>query len=178
MEEEQLWFAMRDQHRGLSSQYMYEHLASQGFETYTPTVKKSKLVKGHAVIVEIPYIRDLFFIHGTFSEIKAIMNPFCHFQFRYRTGVSPATPIVVPKKEMDDFIRVNQNSDSPEFISPDSIPADVRNRKIRVVGGPLDGVQGMLKTVRGSKFKTLYVELPGIMAISAVSQFDFIQFED
>ena len=50
MEEEQLWFAMRDQHRGLSSQYMYEHLAAQGFETYTPTVKKSKLVKGHAVI--------------------------------------------------------------------------------------------------------------------------------
>ena len=30
MEEEQLWFAMRDQHRGLSSQYMYEHLAAQG----------------------------------------------------------------------------------------------------------------------------------------------------
>ena len=106
------------------------------------------------------------------------MNPYCHFQFRYRIGVSPATPIVVPGKEMDDFIRVNQNSDSPEFISPDSIPSDVRNRKIRVVGGPLDGVQGMLKTVRGSKFKTLYVELPGIMAVSAVSQFDFIQFDD
>ena len=85
---------------------------------------------------------------------------------------------MIPNKEMDDFIRVNQNSDSPEFISPDSIPSDVRNRKIRVVGGPLDGVQGMLKTVRGSKFKTLYVELPGIMAVSAVSQFDYIQFED
>ena len=178
MEEEQLWFAMREQHRGLSKQYMYEHLAAQGIETYTPIVKKSKIVKGHAVIVEMPYIRDLFFIHATLSQVKAIMTPYCHFQFRYRTGVSPATPIVVPKKEMDDFISVNQNSDSPGFISPDSIPADVRNRKIRVVGGPLDGVQGMLKTVRGSKFKTLYVELPGIMAVSAVSQFDFIQFED
>ena len=98
MEEEQLWFAMRDQHRGLSKQYMYEHLAAQGIETYTPTVKKSKIVKGHAVIVEMPYIRDLFFIHATFSEIKAIMNPYCHFQFRYRTGVSPATPIVVPDR--------------------------------------------------------------------------------
>ena len=175
MEEEQLWFAMRDQHRGLSNQYMYEHLASQGFETYTPTVKKRKIIKGHAVIVEKPYIRDLFFIHATLSQVKAIMTPYCHFQFRYRIGVSPATPIVVPCKEMDDFIRVNQNSDSPEFISPDSIPADVRNRKIRVVGGPLDGVQGMLKKVRGSKYKTLYVELPGIMAISTVSQFDYIQ---
>ena len=128
--------------------------------------------------MEKPYIRDLFFIHATLSQVKAIMTPYCHFQFRYRIGVSPATPIVVPGKEMDDFIRVNQNSDSPEFISPDSIPSDVRNRKIRVVGGPLDGVQGMLKTVRGSKFKTLYVELPGIMAVSAVSQFDYIQFED
>ena len=178
MEEEQQWFVMRDLHRGPANQYIYERLSSQGFETYTPTVKKRKIVKGHAVIVEKPYIRDLFFIHATLSQVKAIMTPYCHFQFRYRIGVSPATPIVVPAKEMDDFIRVNQNSDSPEFISPDSIPSDVRNRKIRVVGGPLDGVQGMLKTVRGSKFKTLYVELPGIMAVSAVSQFDFIQFDD
>ena len=30
MEAEQLWFVMRDQHRGPSSQYMYEHLAAQG----------------------------------------------------------------------------------------------------------------------------------------------------
>ena len=178
MEETQQWFVMRDLCRGLANQYTYEKLASQGIETFAPTVARRKTVRGKIVIVKRPYIRDLFFIHGTFSEIKAIMNPFCHFQFRYRIGVSPATPIVIPCKEMDDFIRVNQNSDSPEFISPDSIPSDVRNRKIRVVGGPLDGVQGMLKTVRGSKFKTLYVELPGIMAISAVSQFDFIQFED
>lgn len=178
MEEEQLWFAMRDLHRGPTGQYLYERLAEKGFETFTPTVKKSKLVKGHAVIVEKPYIRDLFFIHGTLSQVKAILNPYCYFQFRFRLGVSPATPIVVPGKQMDDFIRVNQNSESPEFISPDSIPSDVRNRKIRVLGGPLDGVQGMLKTVRGSKFKTLYVELPGLMAVSTVSQFDFIQFED
>ena len=83
--------------------------------------------------------------------------------------------MVVPDTAMEDFIRVNRESDSPEFISPESIPSDARHRKIRVLGGPLDGVEGMLKTVRGSKFKTLYVELPGIMAISTVSQFDYIQ---
>lgn len=175
MEEEQQWFVMRDLHRGPANQYIYERLSSQGFETYSPTVKKRKLVNGRAIIIECPYIRDLFFIHSTVSQVKAVMDPYCYFQFRYRLGVSPPTPIVVPHKEMDDFIRVNQNSDSPEFISSDSIPSDVRNRKIRVVGGPLDGVEGMLKTVRGSKFKTLYVELPGIMTISTVSKFDFIQ---
>lgn len=72
MEEEQLWFAMRDQHRGLSNQYMYEHLASQGFETYTPTVKKRKIIKGHAVIVEKPYIRD------HYCPLKSINNSLKH----------------------------------------------------------------------------------------------------
>lgn len=175
MEENQQWFVMRDLHRGPANQYVYEQLASNGFETYTPLVKSHKLVHGKAIIVERPYIRDLFFIHGLHSRIVSSMSPACGYQFRYRHGVSPAAPIVVPDKAMNDFIRINSVSTSPEFISPDSIPSDARNRKIRVLGGPLDGVEGMLKTVRGSKFKTLYVELPGIMVISTVSQFDYIQ---
>ena len=175
MEEKQQWFVMRDLHRGPANQYVYEQLAPNGFETYTPLVKSHKLVHGKAIIVERPYIRDLFVIHGLHSRIVSSMSPACRFQFRYRLGVSPASPLVVPDTAMEDFIRVNRESDSPEFISPESIPSDARNRKIRVLGGPLDGVEGMLKTVRGSKFKTLYVELPGIMAISTVSQFDYIQ---
>ena len=92
--------------------------------------------------------------------------------------MSPPAPIVVPTKEMENFIRVVTESESPEYIPSESIPRDVRNRLIRVVGGPLDGVEGMLKTIRGSKYKSLYVELPGIMAISTVSQFDYIQLLD
>lgn len=175
MEEKQQWFVMRDLHRGPAKQYIYEKLSSEGFETYSPLVKSRKLVHGKAVIVERPFIRDLFFIHAFHSQIVSYMTPTCRFQFRYRLGVSPAAPLVVPDNAMQDFIRVNKESTAPEFISSESIPSDARHHLIRVVGGPLDGVEGMLKKVRGSKYKTLYVELPGIMAISTVSQFDYIQ---
>ena len=178
MEETQQWFVMRDLGRGLANQYTYEKLASQGIETFAPTVARRKTVRGKVVIVKRPYIRDLFFIHSTFSELQSAMTPGCRFQFRYRLGVSPPAPIVVPTKVMEDFIRVVTESESPEYIPSESIPRDVRNRLIRVVGGPLDGVEGMLKTIRGSKYKSLYVELPGIMAISTVSQFDYIQLLD
>ena len=89
MEETQQWFVMRDLCRGLANQYTYEKLASQGFETFAPTVARRKTVRGKIVIVKCPYIRDLFFIHSTFSELQSVMTPGCRFQFRYRFGVRP-----------------------------------------------------------------------------------------
>ena len=49
MEETQQWFVMRDLCRGLANQYTYEKLASQGFETFAPTVARRKTVRGHVV---------------------------------------------------------------------------------------------------------------------------------
>ena len=169
------WFVMRDLHRGISHTFMYKELSSQGFETYTPLVKSRVLRQGKAIIVERPYIRDLFFIHSSQTLVEACITSTSRCQFRYRLGVRPASPIVVPDNVMENFIRVNTESESPDFLAPSDIPDDVRNRRVRVVGGPLDGVEGMLKSVRGSKYKTLYVELPGIMAISTVCKFDYIQ---
>ncbi|MGM9733143.1 MAG: transcriptional regulator [Prevotella sp.] len=178
MDEKKQWFVMRDLHRGASVKYMYEELASQGYETYTPTVKIPVKRKLKTVIVDRPYIRDLFFLRSLRSVVEPLITPYSGFQYRYRLGVSPPAPLVVPDKAMDDFIRVNRDGDSPSFIPSEDIPKDSRNRRIRVLGGPLDGVEGLLKTVRGSKFKTLYVELPGVMAVSVVCKFDYIQLLD
>ena len=52
MEETQQWFVMRDLGRGLANQYTYAKLASQGFETFAPTVARRKTVRGKVVIIK------------------------------------------------------------------------------------------------------------------------------
>ena len=49
------------------------------------------------------------------------------------------------------------------------------NRKIRIVGGPLDGYEGTLQTVRGSKVKRLLVELPGLLSVAVEVEPEYIQ---
>ena len=51
----------------------------------------------------------------------------------------------------------------------------MRNRKIRIVGGHLDGYTGTLVTTRGSKTKRLLVELPMILAASVEVEAEYIQ---
>jgi len=51
-------------------------------------------------------------------------------------------------------------------------------RRIRIVGGPLDGYEGTLLTTRGSKVKRLLVEIPHLLAAGVEVNPDFIQLVD
>ena len=48
-------------------------------------------------------------------------------------------------------------------------------RKIRIIGGKLDGYIGTLLTTRGSKHKRLLVKLPMFLAASVEVEPEFIQ---
>lgn len=178
MEPKKEWFVMRDLHRGHRAELSYQLLASKGYETYTPTVKTPvKDRNGKARIEARPYLPDLFFLNAERSELNVLTNTVKRsFQFRYQYGVRPATPIVVPDKQMHDFIRANRESDDTKFLAVDEIPLKARNCPIRIIGGPLDGVEGMLMGVRGTRRKRLVIELPHFLAIGVYVEDEYIQF--
>ena len=51
----------------------------------------------------------------------------------------------------------------------------MRNRRIRIIGGNLDGYEGSLITTRGSKVKRLLVEIPMLLAATVEVETEFIQ---
>ena len=74
--------------------------------------------------------------------------------------------MVVPDADMERFIRVVGHSEEPRYYLPEEITDAMRSRRIRIVGGPLDGYEGLLLSVRGSKVKRLMVELPGFLTVA------------
>ena len=48
-------------------------------------------------------------------------------------------------------------------------------RRIRIVGGPLDGYEGSLITTRGSRVKRLLVELPRLLAVGVEVSPEYVQ---
>lgn len=48
-------------------------------------------------------------------------------------------------------------------------------RNIRMIGGALDGYEGKLQTIRGSKTKHLIIILPSLLAVSVEINDEYIE---
>lgn len=64
---------------------------------------------------------------------------------------------------------------SSKYYRPEEITPAMRNRRIRIIGGPLHGYEGSLVTVRGTTVKRLLVELPMLLAAAVEVEPEFIQ---
>ena len=174
IENELHWFAMRDlkrRHAKLPAYKMFENLKVQCF---TPMVHRLVVVGGKRVDQEVPFMQDLLFVKDTREHLDAIVESTPKLQYRYKLGVQH-TPIIVPAADMERFIKAVKASDNPKFYSPDEVTPEMRNRKIRIIGGQLDGYMGTLVTTRGSKTKRLLVELPTLLAASIEVEAEYIQ---
>lgn len=83
--------------------------------------------------------------------------------------------MVVPDADMDRFMQAVAATPSPRYYLPSEITPQMYSRRIRIVGGLLDGQEGTLVTTRGSKVKRLLVELPGILAVSVEVSPEYIR---
>ncbi len=83
--------------------------------------------------------------------------------------------MIVPDTDMERFMLAVKSTESPRFYSPDEIVPEMYGRKIRILGGPLDGYEGYLLTTRGSRVKRLLVELKDFLAVGVEVNPEYIQ---
>ena len=168
------WFAMRDlkrRHAKLPAYKLFENLKVSYF---TPMVHRLVVVNGKRVDQEVPFMPDLLFVKDTREHLDLIVESTEKLQYRYKIGVQHA-PIIVPSAEMERFIYAVESSENPKFYSLNEVTPEMVNRKIRIIGGKLDGYTGTLVTTRGSKVKRLLVELPSLLAASVEVEAEYIQ---
>lgn len=168
------WFVMRDLKRTNAKQPAYRLLAEQQVEVFTPMKWTLVTSKGKKVRKEVPFLQDLVFVHDTREKIDPIVAkcPTLQYRFLRKTYRKPMT---VSTSEMERFIHAVSNSESPRYYLPEEITPDMYSRKIRIVGGPLDGYEGCLLTMRGSKVKRLLVELPNLLTAGVEVSPEYIQ---
>ncbi|MCD8235716.1 MAG: UpxY family transcription antiterminator [Prevotellaceae bacterium] len=168
------WFVMRDLKRTNAKQPAYRLLAEQQIEVFTPMKWTLVTSRGKKVRKEVPFLQDLVFVHDTREKIDPIVAkcPTLQYRFLRKTYRKPMT---VPTSEMERFIHAVISSESPRYYLPEEITPEMYRRKIRIVGGPLDGYEGSLLTMRGSKVKRLLVELPNLLTAGVEVSPEYIQ---
>ena len=83
--------------------------------------------------------------------------------------------MTVSNEEMDRFIYAVETSNAPVYFSPDEVTIAMLGRRVRIFGGPLNGYEGNLLAIRGSKQKRLLIDLCGILYAAVEVNPDFIQ---
>ena len=174
MDDDTQWYAMRDLTRPNAKVSAYEKLNAKGIRCFTPMVKKQVKLRGDTVLIDAPYMRDLLFAYGTREAIDPLTAPGMRLQYRYVRG-GYMEPMTVRKADMENFIRAVQSTISARYYRPEEITPAMRNRKIRIIGGPLNGLAGTLVTIRGTRVKRLLVEIPTLLAAAVEVEPEYIQ---
>lgn len=172
---EKLWYAMRDLKRANALLPAYKQLAEAGMEVFSPMTTRFSTKEGKRIKVEAPVMRDLLFVKESRQNLDPIVAKTPTLQYRFKKGGKQGEPIIIPSEDMEQFIRAVQASNNPKFYSAEEITPLMCGRKIRMVGGTLDGYEGTLQTVRGSKTKHLIITLPSLLAVSVDINDEFVE---
>ena len=168
------WYVMRDLKRANALYPAYKMLQDMGIEVYTPLKWQLTVRQGRKVRKQVPVMQDLLFVHDKRSNIDPRVRKTPTLQYRFLRN-RYCEPMVVREREMERFIHAINNSDSVRYYRADEISSDMHGRQIRIVGGPLDGYEGKLVTVRGSKVRRLMVVLPDLLTAAVEVSPDYIQ---
>lgn len=174
-DEAKRWFVMRDLKRGNAKNPAYKMLQYLKFEVFTPMKWHVVTRNGEKIREEIPVMPDLLFVHSNREDLDPIVEKTETLQYRFlhKTWREPMT---VREFDMGRFIHAVNSSESAKYYLPDELASEMYNKKIRIIGGNLDGYEGKLLTVRGSKTKRLLVELPGVLAAGVEVSPKYITF--
>lgn len=168
------WFVMRDLKRSNAKQPAYKLLNELSIKCFTPMVWKVAVSKGKRILKKVPFMQDLLFVYDSRRVLDPIVERIATLQYRFVKG-GKRMPMTVRTEDMDRFIKAVSTIEHPNFYTPEEIKPSMIGKKVRIVGGPLDGYVGNLQKVQGSKVKHLFVELPNVLTAAVEVDPEYIQ---
>lgn len=172
MGEQSAWYVMRFLYNHRSN--TRERLATAGIETFIPMRQEIRNVRGRKVRINVPVIRSLLFVRSTPAALAPYLETDNYFQFQYRRGGRRAEPLIVPDDQMEQFVRAVEQAARPLYFTPRELDI-ARGTRVRVLGGPFDGMEGVFLKVKGARSKRLVIELPDTLAVAVEIAPDLVE---
>lgn len=170
------WFVMRDLTRANTTRPAWKELTEAGFRVFTPLVWKVRSRGGRTERYKAPAIHDLLFVESDRTRLDEEVSRRLTLQYRFVRGGSYGEAMTVGDTEMERFIKATSHTDDPKYFLPSELTQSMIGRKVKIVGGPLDGFSGHLLSIKGMRTRRLIVELPGMLASAVEVSPDYIQF--
>lgn len=166
MEAPYQWFAMRATYK--REFIAQEYLQSKGFEVFLPLKTVLKVVRGIKKKVTVPAINSLIFVFAKKDELQQAKWGVEYLQYITRREDGRNVPIIVPQRQMEQFINVVQDDTIDKtFFAPGEVDLSA-GTKVRVHGGPFDGYEGVLLKVKGKRKKQFCLDIPNVITLNTI----------
>lgn len=162
--EAKVWYAIRVTFN--REMKVKDDLDLRGIESFVPMKYVLGTRRGKRVKKLVPSIHNLIFFHiepSLMKEYKATTK----LPIRYIMNPATKKPVVVPEQEMKNFIAVAGTYDEQlQYITPK--PGQfTRGDRVRILGGPFEGAEGVLRRVKGNSY--VVVSVNGLVAVATTS---------
>lgn len=169
------WFAMSAPYR--RELKAMDYLQSKGIECFVPMintiVEKRNGIKQRR---QVPAIHNLIFVHSSKAVIQELKRGVDFLQYRTTPKNGKNIPIIVPDKQMQQFMAVTQAAnDELTYLRPEEVNIS-QGTKVRLHGGAFDGTEGIFVKVRGKRNRRVVLLIEGVAAVAmAEISTDFIE---
>lgn len=167
------WFVMRDLTRPNAKRPAYIMLEELNVRCFTPMVWKTITKDGARKHIKAPVIHDLLFVNESRGILDPIVAKTETLQYRFLRD-KWRVPMTVRDADMERFIAVSESRGKIRYYTPEEITPGMRGSRIRIIGGQMDGYEGTLVTVKGSRTRRLLVEISSLIAVTAEIDADYV----
>jgi len=147
-----------------------EYLKSVNIECFFPVCYKDKRINNSQLTTCTlqPLIGNLVFVKSSKESLmphfRAIKLRFNITDDLYYRDLGSKEIIVVPETQMQNFIAVtNRNQGRTIYLSNEEVNLE-KGTKIRIIGGALEGVEGIFMKINGSS--RVVVSLPNLFSVA------------
>ncbi|MBR5674524.1 MAG: UpxY family transcription antiterminator [Muribaculaceae bacterium] len=159
--EKKVWYAIRvTYHRELK---VKEDLDARGITCFVPMQYRRE--ERHGVMIKrlVPSVHNLIFIHITPSGMKEYKAS-TDLPIRYMMNRETHKPIIVPSREMENFIKVaGTYEEKLIYLNPD--PGDfAKGERVRIIGGMFAGAEGVFVRIKGDR--RVLINIEGLVAVA------------
>lgn len=166
---------MRDLSRRNANVMAHDHLRSEGLEVFTPMKEQLMTIGGKRQRRNVPVIQDLLFVHDSKERLDPLVMKYPNLQYRYCLGKTADNPLTVRDNEMERFISAVTETPNPRYYMPGELTPAMYGKRVSIVGGPFDGYEGRLLSVKGMRTRRLIVEIPGIISLAVEVSPEYIR---
>lgn len=155
------WYAIRvTYNREMKVKHELEH---RGIEHFLPMTQSIQMRGERRIKVLTPAIHNLIFICATLDEMVNYKET-TSLPIRYIMNQETKKPVVIPPKQMNDFIAVAGNVDQQILYLEPDVTAFSKGDLVRVTGGVFKGAEGYFVRIKGDR--RVVVCIPGVTAVA------------
>lgn len=157
-----VWYAMKTTYK--KELRAKEYLDSRGVESFIPMQQKIESRSGRKRVTLVPAVHNLIFVKAdlaTLNEIKISLN---YLHNCLMTEGNKSSPIIVPTKQMDQFIdAMTRNLERIIYVDLTTVALE-KGVPVRITGGDFEGYEGEVERVKGKRDRYVHVIIKGVAA--------------